>query len=67
MGMTNREALRAAIDNMISDGGIPNEQMNAVLLTSIADSLATIADALTDMNHRSQFGDKRQKVRNREV
>lgn len=62
--MTNREALRAAIDNMSSDGGIPKEQMNTVLLTSIADSLATIADALTDINyHRSQFGDKRQKVR----
>ena len=50
MGMTNREALRAAIDNMNSDGGgIPNEQLNTVLLTSIADSLATIADVLTDM------------------
>ena len=61
MGMTNREALRAAIDNMNSDGGMPNEQLNTVLLTSIADSLATIADALTDMNHRSNLVTKGRK------
>jgi hypothetical protein len=58
MGMTNREALRAAIDNMNSDGGIPNEQLNTVLLTSIADSLATIADALTDRKDDSNGNDR---------
>ena len=58
MGMTNREALRAAIDNMNLDGGIPNEQLNTVLLTSIADSLAIIADALTDRKDDSNGNDR---------
>ena len=58
MGMTNREALRAAIDNMNSDGGVPNEQLNTVLLTSIADSLAIIADALTDRKDDSNGNDR---------
>ncbi len=48
MGMTNREVLKAVIDNMNSDGGVPKEQWNILLLTSIANSLAIIADALTD-------------------
>lgn len=56
--MTNREALRAAIDNMNSDGGIPNEQLNTVLLTSIADSLAIIADTLTDRKDDSNGNDR---------
>ena len=46
--MTNRETLRAVIDNMNSDGGVPQEQWNTMLLTSIANSLAIIADVLTD-------------------
>lgn len=48
MGMTNREALKAVFDNMKSDGGVPQEQLNTLLLTSIANSLAVIADVLTD-------------------
>jgi hypothetical protein len=49
MEMTNSEALRAVIDSMASDGmGRSPEQINTVLLTSIANSLAVIADALTD-------------------
>lgn len=48
MGMTNREILRDVIDEINSNGGMPQEQLNTLLLTSIANSLAIIADALTD-------------------
>lgn len=58
MGMTNREVLKAVIDNMNSDGGVPKEQYNTLLLTSIADSLATIADALTDRKNDSNGNDR---------
>ena len=47
MGMTNRETLKTVIDNINSDGEVPQEQWNTVLLTSIANSLAIIADAFT--------------------
>lgn len=58
MGMTSRETLRAVIDNMNSDGGVPKEQWNIVLLTSIANSLAIIADALTDRKDDSNGNDR---------
>lgn len=51
--MTNKETLRDVIDNMKSDGGVPQNQLNAILLTSIANSLAIIADALTDREGNS--------------
>jgi len=56
--MTSRETLRAVIDNMNSDGGIPKEQWNILLLTSIANSLAIIADALTDRKDDSNGNDR---------
>ena len=46
--MTNRETLRDVIDSMKSDGEVPQEQLNTVLLTSIANSLAIIADKMAD-------------------
>lgn len=58
MGMTNREELKAAIDNLNSNGGVPKEQWNIVLLTSIANSLAIIADALTDRKDDSNGNDR---------
>lgn len=58
MGMTNREVLRAVIDNMNSDGGVSKEQYNTLLLTSIANSLAIIADALTDRKDDSNGNDR---------
>lgn len=48
MGMTNRKALKNLIDNMNADEGITQGQFNTLLLTSIANSLAIIADVLTD-------------------
>ena len=48
MGMTNRKALRNLIDNMNLDEGITQGQFNTLLLTSIANSLAIIADVLAD-------------------
>lgn len=48
--MTNRETLRAVIDEINSDGGMPQEKWITFLLTRIADSLTIIADALTDSN-----------------
>lgn len=58
MGMTNREELKAVIDNLNSDGGVPKAQWNIVLLTSIANSLAIIADALTDRKDDSNGNDR---------
>lgn len=46
--MTNRETLRDVINDVKSAGGASQEQWNTILLTSIANSLAIIADALTD-------------------
>ena len=57
MEMTNREALRAAVDNINSNGGVPPEQWTTLLLTSIADSLAIIADTLTDRKDNSNAND----------
>lgn len=57
MGMTNREMLRAAVNEMNSDGGVPNEKWNTILLTSIANSLAIIADVLTDKKMRKLIDD----------
>lgn len=57
MGMTNREELKAVIDNLNSDGGVTKEKWNIVLLTSIANSLAIIADALTDRKDDSNGND----------
>lgn len=57
MGMTNRETLKDAIDNMKSDGGVPQELLNSILLTSIANSLAIIADALTNRKDNSNGND----------
>ena len=54
MGMTNRETLKTVIDNINSDGEVPQEQWNTVLLTSIANSLAIIADALTENEAESE-------------
>lgn len=48
MRMTNRKALKALIDNMNLDEGITRKHLNTLLLVSIANSLAIIADALTD-------------------
>lgn len=50
MKMTNSEALKALIiDNMNSDEGIKTRKdLNTLMLVSIANSLAVIADALTD-------------------
>lgn len=48
MGMTNRKVLRDVIDNIKPDGAVPQELLNTLLLTSIANSLAVIADVLTD-------------------
>ncbi len=57
MGMTNRETLRTVIENMNSDGGVSQEQWNTLLLTSIANSLAVIADALTERKNNSNGND----------
>lgn len=46
--MTNRETLEAVINKLNSDGGMPQEQWKITLLTSIANSLTIIADALTE-------------------
>ena len=48
MGMTNRETLKTVIDNMNSDGEVPQEQLYIIMLTSIANSLAIITDVLTE-------------------
>lgn len=56
MGMANREALIAAVNSAESDGA-PQELLNTILLTSIADSLAIIADALTDKKDNSNGND----------
>ena len=48
MEMSNRETLKDVVDKMNSDGGVPQEQWYTILLTSIANSLAIIADVLTD-------------------
>ena len=53
MKMTNRETLRTTINEVNSNVGMPPEQMNTILLTSIANSLAIIADALTDRKDNS--------------
>ena len=46
--MTNRETLRDVIEDMgIHLEGVSKEEYNTILLTSIANSLAIIADALT--------------------
>ena len=59
MGTTNREALRTMIDEVNSGGGMPSsEQMNTLLLMSIANSLATIADALTDEKAESEVSEE---------
>lgn len=58
MGMTNREELKAVINNMNSDGGVSQEQWEVTLLTSIANSLAIIADALTDRKDDSNGNDR---------
>ena len=58
MEMTNREELKAVIDNLNSDGGVSQEQWEVILLTSIADSLAIIADALTDRKDDSNGNDR---------
>ena len=55
MGMTKREALIAVIDDMKSNGMASQDQLNTVLLSSIADSLAVIADELHELNSK---GDK---------
>ena len=54
--MTNRETLKAVIDDMKSDE-IPQEQWSTILLTSIANSLAIIADVLTDRKDNSNGND----------
>ena len=46
--MTHVEALKTVIDDIASNRQMSQEQVNTVLLTSIANSLAGIADALTD-------------------
>lgn len=52
--MTHRETLRAVIDDMKNSAGeVSPEQWNTILLTSIANSLAIIADALTDRKDNS--------------
>ena len=58
MGITNREKLKTVINNMNSDEGVSQEQWEVILLTSIADSLAIIADALTDRKDDSNGNDK---------
>lgn len=58
MGITNRETLEAVINNMNSDGGVSQEQWEVTLLTSIANSLAIIADALTDRKDDSNGNDR---------
>ena len=55
--MTNRETLRAAIDDINSNGGVSSERWHTILLTSIADSLAIIADVLTD-KYKAESEDK---------
>jgi hypothetical protein len=58
MEITNREKLKAVINNMSSDGGVSQEQWEVILLTSIADSLAIIADALIDRKDDSNGNDR---------
>lgn len=58
MGITNRETLEAVINNMNSDGGVSQEQWEVTLLTSIANSLAIIADSLTDRKDDSNGNDR---------
>lgn len=48
MGMTNRKALQNLIDNMNAVEDITKGQFDTLLLTSIANSLAIIADVLAD-------------------
>ena len=56
--MTNTETLRAVINDMKnSDGEVSQEQWNTLLLTSIANSLAIIADALTDREGNNNGND----------
>jgi len=45
--MTYREEFRALIEDAYLDEGVSQEQINTILLTSIATSLAIIVDALT--------------------
>lgn len=52
--MTNRENLKNVLEDLNSNGGAPQEQLNTLLLTSIANSLAIIADSLTDGNDKIQ-------------
>lgn len=58
MEITNREKLKAVINNMNSDGGVSQEQWEVILLTSIADSLAIIADALINRKDDSNGNDR---------
>lgn len=52
MEMTNSETLKAALDYMNSNEMTSKDQLNAVLLTSIASSLAIIADELHKLNSK---------------
>ena len=56
--MTNRETLKAVIDDMKNSAGIVSqERWSTILLTSIANSLAIIADVLTDRRDNSDEND----------
>ena len=56
MEMTNRETLKSVIDDMNSNGGVPQDQLNTILLLSIANSLAIIADAfLTESEEKNDY------------
>lgn len=58
MGMTNRQALKTLIINNMKDEGIKTRKdLNTLLLVSIANSLAIIADVLTDRKDNSNGND----------
>lgn len=58
MGMTNREALKKVIvDNMKDEGIKTRADLNTLILVSIANSLAAIADVLTDRKENSNGND----------
>lgn len=46
--MTHQEKLRQTTEQMNADGGASHQDWELILLTSIADSLAVIADCLTE-------------------
>lgn len=56
--MTEQEKLEKNINDMNAKGGVSKEKWELLLLTSIANSLAIIADRMADRNYGNEIGDK---------